>query len=1675
MIKSFYSALACAAFMLVGTFVGAQLSVTIEVNTDIYGYETYWSLTDAGDACGGASEYAAGGNTVVGCAGCAGQIASPVDGAGEYPSSTIVTEGPYMLMAGDYDFHWVDDWGDGGGFADIYVDGALQATVFGGCSATTVTLAAIVDGCTNMSACNYDATANNDDGSCILVGDACDDGDASTINDAVQADCSCAGVAATNGCTDATACNYDVNAGTDDGSCVFASGCDTCSGETDGSGTVVDNPEVGDACDDGSAFTINDTIDASCNCVGEPLVDGCTDDTACNYDAGANNDDGSCCFDNCVSITLSDSFGDGWDGATMTITDNLGNFVDVIGEEFAGGASYSETICLPDGCYLVSVGGGSFAGEHSWVIAGVNDGAGISGLDPTVDAFMYIGDPTPSCALFGCTDAGACNYDSEAGVDDGSGDYSCVGCMDPDGCDYDAAYTIDAACDYSCYGCTDDTACNYDAAATIPSNGTYGDDCCFDNCLTFDMTDSFGDGWNGNTYTITDLDGNLIATGDLDNADVVTTGGTGGGPNAGTDSLCIADGCYLLTVGGGSFTGEVGWSFNGQSGGAPITDQLITVNTIAGCTDPAADNYDPAAGCDDGTCSYCTAGQFTVIMSMTDSFGDGWNDNTYTITNLTTGALVAFGAIDFAQNGDGNSVGTDIFCLDPGCYNLEVGGGSFIGEIGWSLDIDGGANIYTGGGEEFNQGFIVGAPGCDVSGCTDAICFNYNPYATVDDGSCVCPPDNDLCDGAIAVTCGSVVTGSTALASEDILGTICSEEVTGPGVWYQLDGDGSQVTASLCNSLYDTKMLVFEGSCAALTCVGGNDDSCGLQSEFSWVSDAATDYFIYVTGFGVATGDFELAISCADCSGTTVANDECENASIQLSGVPFTGSLCCVNPEAADLCTPAFATPYGVWFVMNSGDFDTFDFVLNNIDGSEIATTIFEDLGNLGCGNLQEIACGGPVTGTVAGDISAFYNLQPNTDYYFYVYTTDPAGCGQFDFTATQSNVGCTDPLACNYDAAADLPCDGCCVYEDSVPVVASGFASTAAQAFDVDAGTETCTDVTLFMFDSFGDGWNGATYTIYDTDGVTVLATGDLDTATTGDGATNGIEVIGCLPTGTYTIVVGGGSFDGEISWDIAAGDVVLCDPLLPDNDFCVAAEDLSCGVTATGSNSTATDNAPFDADCGTPGAGVWYSFVGDGSLHNINTCGSDVDTEVSIYVSDDNTCTGVFSCAADAITGGFLTEIDDASPTDGCGFFDADDVNLDFVSTAGVTYFVYVAYNDATGGGSFEISHTCQAYTPGCTNDTACNYDAAATYDDGSCEWASCVCDAACPGTGFGFQFDMADSFGDGWNGATYTIENGATGAVVATGSLDDALVFIDADNFAGPESGQDYFCICDAGCYILTVTDGDWPAEISWSLNTADGVNTLLSGATGTFEFSIGGAVCGCTDPAACNFDSDATVDNGTCEYVTCAGCTDATSCNYDPTATYDDGSYCCYDVCVTVVMTDGGFDGWEGGLWEIYSTDGVLQASGTLEDGGFGEATACLLDAGCYYLTVSGGSSFEYGWALIGADGYTGPATGDGEVSEFYFAVGGGECATCQTAIACNYDPSGFFDDCTLCDFDCAGCTYDIADNYDPAAVIDDGSCIIDPANPCPADLDGNGEIGTPDLLQFLGFFGTSCPE
>jgi hypothetical protein len=139
-----------------------------------------------------------------------------------------------------------------------------------------------------------------------------------------------------------------------------------------------------------------------------------------------------------------------------------------------------------------------------------------------------------------------------------------------------------------------------------------------------------------------------------------------------------------------------------------------------------------------------------------------------------------------------------------------------------------------------------------------------------------CPvvaPDNDLCANAIPIGCNSVTSGST-LGSSAIgnPGTCTTTLNTAGGVWYTVQGWDGQMTASLCGSGFDTKIGVLTGSCGAFNCVAGNDDECGLQSSVSWAATSGTTYYIYVTGFGAATGSFTLTVTCGDTNPACTTN-----------------------------------------------------------------------------------------------------------------------------------------------------------------------------------------------------------------------------------------------------------------------------------------------------------------------------------------------------------------------------------------------------------------------------------------------------------------------------------------------------------------------------------------------------------------------------------------------------------------------------------------------------------------------------------------------------------------------------------------------------------------------------------------------------------------------------------
>jgi hypothetical protein len=82
-------------------------------------------------------------------------------------------------------------------------------------------------GCTNPQACNFSPDATQDNGSCLVIGLPCNDNNSNTFNDTINSNCTCIGTLVDNGCTNPQACNYNSAANQDNGTClVIGNTCD---------------------------------------------------------------------------------------------------------------------------------------------------------------------------------------------------------------------------------------------------------------------------------------------------------------------------------------------------------------------------------------------------------------------------------------------------------------------------------------------------------------------------------------------------------------------------------------------------------------------------------------------------------------------------------------------------------------------------------------------------------------------------------------------------------------------------------------------------------------------------------------------------------------------------------------------------------------------------------------------------------------------------------------------------------------------------------------------------------------------------------------------------------------------------------------------------------------------------------------------------------------------------------------------------------------------------------------------------------------------------------------------------------------------------------------------------------------------------------------------------------
>ena len=181
-----------------------------------------------------------------------------------------------------------------------------------------------------------------------------------------------------------------------------------------------------------------------------------------------------------------------------------------------------------------------------------------------------------------------------------------------------------------------------------------------------------------------------------------------------------------------------------------------------------------------------------------------------------------------------------------------------------------------------------------------------------------------------------------------------------------------------------------------------------------------------------------------------------------------------------------------------------------------------------------------------------------------------------------------------------------------------------------------------------------------------------------------------------------------------------------------------------------------------------------------------------------------------------------------------------------------------------------------------------------------------------------------------------------------------------------------------------------------------------------------IYGCTEIEACNFNGEATENDGTCEFQSCAGCMDEEACNFDPEATLGDVS-CEYESCA-------------GCMYEFacnYDPEATIADNDTCE---FGTCPGCTDPEACNYnptVTEDDGSCLyidECG--VCGGFGFAeGTCDCEGSVAESGY--------NCDGSCVIDTDGDGVCDE-----FEITGCTDIEAENYDETATDDDGSCVMD---------------------------------
>ncbi|MGB1481544.1 MAG: hypothetical protein ACPG66_09260, partial [Flavobacteriales bacterium] len=1251
---------------------------------------------------------------------------------------------------------------------------------------------------------------------------------------------------------------------------------------------------------------------------------GCTDPEACNYDPEAEFEDGSCFYPDACGICE------------------------------GPGPIYE---C---GCFDVPSGDCDCSGNQL-------DALGVCGGDCLADE-----NGNGICdvnEIAGCTDPSALNYNSAATLDNGTCVPNIPGCINPSACNYEPEATVsNGSCDYeSCVGCTNLAACNYNPEATISANAT----CTYPEADNVDC--------NGNCLFDADDDGIC----DEDEVSGCTDpAATNFDANATED-----DGTCVVAVLG--CTNAFACNYNPS---ANVNDGSCDYDSCVGCTDPEACNYDPEATVSaNNTCTEPIEDYLDCDgQCLFDSDGDGICDE-LEIQGCTDPE--AFNYESEATDDDGSCVGVIEGCLAPNACNYNAS-----------------ANVSDGSCE------YESCVGCTLEGAC-----NYDPNATISaNGTCTYPEESNLdCDG----NCLSD-SDNDGVCDEDEVGG-CTDPEAFNFESNATDDNGSCIAvmpgclqSNACN--FDPEANVSDGSCEFDSCAGCTlENACNYDATAS-IQDNGTCEFPeedYLSCDGSCLNDSDGDDVCDELEVLGCTNPEAQNFNpnatedngncIVLLGGCLIPIACNYDPsadydyniasecdfESCAGCTvpvacnydPSASVPANSTCIFAPQFYDCDGNCNQDSDGDGVCNQLEVD----GCtdasaSNYDNEATDddGSCTYLVGGCTLPFAcNYDPDVDYYL------PGSCdfsclGQMsmleacndllacNFGADEPCVyfdedgelcvtfGCTDPSACNFDEAAMLP-DGSCDYDTCVGCMEPDACNYNPEALTDDGSCEYetcagCTNGLAINFDETASLDDGSCIL----PGCTIAGACNYDeTAGFNDGSCDFLTCAGCT-------LLGACNYDPEAAisnnslctYPVEA--FLNCDgSCLNDSDGDGICDELEvAGCTDPEAFNFDVDATDDDGSCEATVVGCLASAacnynplanVSDGSCEYVSCAGCTLPEACNFApaatIAVNSTCTWPAEDYLDC-SGACLNDLD------GDGICDE-------IEVSGCTDQTALNYDaDAT-----DDDGSCVAAVLGCLNPGACNYNASANVSDGSCEFDSCV----------GCMLEDACNFE-----ASATIPDNGTCTYPTEDYLDcSGQCLQDSDG--------------DGTCDEVEVFGCTQPDALNFDLDATEDDGSCISPSPG------------CLNPGACNYNANANTSNGSCEFETCSGCLLEAACNYDPDATIAANSECTYPSEVYLNC--------EGDCLADADLDGVCDEEEIL---GCTDPTALNFDA---EATDNDGSCIE-------------------------------EIPGCLNPTACNYNPEANTSNGT-CDYEsCIGCMIESACNYSTNYTVAANSTCTYPATP-----------------------------